>query len=670
MKNLLYMFILIVGLFLAGCEIVNLEKDTTKPVIVLLGENPLSIDVGTTYAESGATATDDIDGNITDKIVITSDLNTSNVGDYTITYDVNDSAGNAAKTQKRIVHVLQSDNNDSTRIILNELKAFPTAEGAGAGASGGRGGQVIYVTNRDADGNGSLKQALLTEGKRTIVFAIGGRFNIEEAITLGQRKVNTHVQPHDSFNEDFDKYSNFTLAGQTANDKGGVHLTNKGIDRRHGEEAFSVAGQENMILRYFDSRYNWQWFYITDKKEHIPSLRFVDVNTMIIDHVTSGWSSYGFIITNYLLTPRKVLGNITVQRSLVHEGTMLPQAIPALQHNHNVGMLLGRAGHGGDYDEWNMMGEFTILKNAYIGVSHRLPNIAGSDAAKFRIINNYSYGFLGDSIQRLARTAGNSENDFINNVFQRTPYSPEFSNSNLLLYDFGNFMPIVNNEILLNKPNYYISGNLFLDPLENVLDISMVIQDDPRQMLFRWKDTTDHHYPRTNLTKEDHHLILRDKPTSSPYKVSVLAAEEVKSNILDNVGGNIRFREDGTTYIDDTIDAMYINEWAKNNGGPKSIDEYKGTTALGNSVRFVYPQYSTQPAVNLDTYDTDKDGIPNTWEEAHNLSIQEKNNATVRENREWHIGSYTVINNASYTDLEMYLADIAGDFHMLAREHK
>ncbi len=560
----------------------------------------------------------------------------------------------------------KNDSNTNNTITLNELKAFPTAEGAGAYTSGGRGGRVIYVTNRNVDGNGSLKQALLTEGKRTIVFAIGGRFDIEEEISLGQRKANRET--NDTINEDFDKYSHFTLAGQTANDKGGVHLTNRGIDLRHGEEAFSVAGQENIILRYFDSRYNWQWFYMTDKKQHIPSLRFVDVNTMIIDHVTSGWSSYGFIITNYNLTPRKVLGNITVQRSLIHECTMLPQSVPALQHNHNVGMLLGRAGHGGDYDEWNMMGEFTIIKNAYIGVSHRLPNIAGSDDAKFRVINNYAYGFLGDAVERLARTAGNSENDFINNVFQRTPYSPEFSNENLLLYDFGNFMPIVDNEILLNQPNYYITGNLFLDPLENILDISDKIQDDPTQMLFRWKDTTNHHYPHTNLTKEEHNLILRDKPIASPYKVSVLDAHEVKSNILNNVGGNIRFKEDGTTYIDDDIDEIYINQWAKNNGGPQTLEEYTGTTALGNSVRFVYPQYSTKVAVDLDQYDTDRDGMPNSWELSHHLNPQKANNNAIRADRKWYIGGYLVINNAGYTDLEMYLADIAGDFHILVND--
>lgn len=562
-------------------------------------------------------------------------------------------------------------NNSKTVIILDELKAFPTAEGAGAGASGGRGGEVIYVENRNPSGDGSLRNALLHEGTRTIVFAIGGRFNIDESIFLGQWKRHKNADgSFDTFNEDFDKYSNFTLAGQTANDKGGVHLTNNGIVVKRGEVSFTIGGQENMILRYFDSRYNWQWFYLRDKELHQPSLRFVDVNNFIIDHVTSGWSSYGFIITNYGLTPRKILGNITVQRSLIHEGVMIPRNIPAKQHNHNVAMLLGRSGHGGEKDEWNMMGEFSIHKNAYIGVSHRFPNIAGSDNGKFSVVNNYMYGFLGDSVERLARTAGNSENNFVNNVFQRTAYSPEFTNKNLLAYDFGNFLPNKPSQPL-NKPNFHISGNLFLDPLENILDITSQIQNDPRLILFRWENSTTYNYPRGNLNEKDHNLILRDKPINSAYAVSVLAANNVKSNILNNVGGNIRFREDGTSYIDDPIDYMYINKWAKNNGGPVNMDEFKGTTALGNSVRFVYPKYSTAPAVDLNSYDTDGDGIPNDWEIGHYLEeILEKNNATVREDREWHIGPYTVINNAGYTDLEMYLADIAGDFHILANQNK
>ena len=80
--------------------------DTTPPVITLLGPNPVVVNLGGTYVEPGATASDNLDGNFTSSIVINaSAVNTAMPGDYPVTYNVSDLAGNAATQVTRTVHV-------------------------------------------------------------------------------------------------------------------------------------------------------------------------------------------------------------------------------------------------------------------------------------------------------------------------------------------------------------------------------------------------------------------------------------------------------------------------------------------------------------------------------------------------------------------------------------
>ena len=82
--------------------------DTTAPVITLNGANPQTVKRGDSYVELGATASDDVDGDITASIVIdASAVNTKKVGSYPVTYDVTDSSGNAASQVIRIVDVVK-----------------------------------------------------------------------------------------------------------------------------------------------------------------------------------------------------------------------------------------------------------------------------------------------------------------------------------------------------------------------------------------------------------------------------------------------------------------------------------------------------------------------------------------------------------------------------------
>jgi hypothetical protein len=80
------------------------KDDTTLPVISMAGTSEVIVSVGGSYTDLGATATDDVDGNITANMTTTgvSSVNTSTAGDYTITYSVKDDAGNEATATRTV----------------------------------------------------------------------------------------------------------------------------------------------------------------------------------------------------------------------------------------------------------------------------------------------------------------------------------------------------------------------------------------------------------------------------------------------------------------------------------------------------------------------------------------------------------------------------------------
>ena len=87
---------------------VIVEGDTTAPVITILGEADVSINQYTPYVDAGATATDNVDGDLTSSIVTTGVVNTSVEGNYIITYTVSDTSGNTATATRQVVVVVQN----------------------------------------------------------------------------------------------------------------------------------------------------------------------------------------------------------------------------------------------------------------------------------------------------------------------------------------------------------------------------------------------------------------------------------------------------------------------------------------------------------------------------------------------------------------------------------
>ncbi len=101
-------------------------RDTTAPVLSLSGANPMYIEAGSTFTDPGATATDNVDGNLTGSIQVTGGVNASVPGSYTRTYSVSDAAGNNASTTRTVVV------RDTTDPVLSLSGANPMNIEAGS----------------------------------------------------------------------------------------------------------------------------------------------------------------------------------------------------------------------------------------------------------------------------------------------------------------------------------------------------------------------------------------------------------------------------------------------------------------------------------------------------------------------------------------------------------
>lgn len=173
----------------------------------------------------------------------------------------------------------------SVQKIVSQQIAFPGAEGFGKYATGGRGGQVVAVTNLNDSGEGSFRWALeqYPGEPLTVVFAVSGIIELESKIQI--------------------KRSNLTIAGQTAPGDG-ICLKNQSFILNG---AFSKGNHGNIIIRFIRSRPGGTL------KTGLYGFDMENCHDVIVDHCSFSWA-------NEECAAMYDTKNTTVQWCIVSEG--------------------------------------------------------------------------------------------------------------------------------------------------------------------------------------------------------------------------------------------------------------------------------------------------------------------------------------------------------------
>lgn len=449
-------------------------------------------------------------------------------------------------------------------LIANPLPAFPGAEGFGKYASGGRGGQVVYVTTLadDADGKtvGSLRWAMkqFPDEPLTVCFAVTGEIRLVKDLRINRQ--------------------NYTIAGQTAPGVGIVITHNK----------VNCGGSKNFIIRNIRFRIGRN-----DVNGNIITQNAFgaeNCENYIIDHCEFGWSTEENMNTYDSHF-------ITVQYCIVHEGL------------NDSGHPKGARGYG---CQWGGS-PATYHHNLLVNNNKRSCRFNGAQSNDFVVyldyINNvvYNYGggsngcYGGENTAKLAEGEYNGLNsahecNFINNY-----YKPGANTTNTKL-----FVSVEKNRsdaTSWGPSKWYFSGNVFegvpaaTEDNWSAVNVKGYTKEESRvDTLIRpatpwWRWTQDSVYGRYDF--DTYAYAVSDYETADEAFLTVLDTAGVFPR--DHVGLRlVRETREGTY--------TYTGSKAKKKGIIDTEEDAEGF--------YDYP-------VVASLTDTDIDGMPDVWEQAN-----------------------------------------------------
>ena len=199
----------------------NSTTDTMPPVITLNGQSNITLEQNAVYTELGASARDDVDGDVS--VSISGTVDTSTVGNYTVTYMATDSAGNEANVTRsvEVINVtptlssLSLESNATTVNVGETVQLFVVGTYSDNSTKAVDENISYIITPSDsAEVNGSVLTAL-KDGNVTVQAKVGT--TLSNAINLNITwTVNGHTLPP----EPDPQVNNATLLGVDVNDNG------------------------------------------------------------------------------------------------------------------------------------------------------------------------------------------------------------------------------------------------------------------------------------------------------------------------------------------------------------------------------------------------------------------------------------------------------------------
>ncbi len=507
-----------------------------------------------------------------------------------------------------------SDPLDANSIPALVVKAFPSAQGGGAASKGGRGGKVYEVTSlADTNTPGTLRYGLTSTEYRnkaepvTIVFKVAGYIHLQQHILLRD----------DAF---------ITIAGQTAPGDGitlvypsnpddgvmefrNVHdITMQYIHIRKGGDAPDTYRQQGSNFSIIGNSYN-----------------------IMVDHCSIGWAGdenigmYNDAHNGGEITPH----NISFQWSISSENLRRPTKVDG-RMTDSTGFMAGTGSHA------ETGTDVSIHHNFFARNNNRNPLFkVGSGDVSANLI--YNWGWWAAAIR------GGAILDMVDNVFKAGPARqggdrrPEVT---FIPATEGNAATGVYRDLSL-----YFDGNIGYhntDPTQDAWDTMMHHADNNFAYLNGEVTPVSRSFQRTQKRQSTHEI---DRENALTLDTKLLAE--------GGVGSSRRLNEEGIWVNNrDTIDQRVIEDYRNNRGDAlvRSVDMVGGWPYYDNGVyRYATEaEFMAHPELyQLDMgtvyEDSDHDGMPDIWENAHGLDPNDPSDRN---------GD---INGDSYTNLEAFL---------------